>query len=307
MKELQKIHKNSVLGIIAPANHTDINNYQNNLYNLRNIGFSLKFAKSCYKQYFNFAGEDIERAQDINELFSDDNVDALLCLRGGYGSIRLLNLLDYEVIRKNPKLLIGFSDITSLHIALNKFASLPTLHGPMLCSEVFEKSDEFSLNSFLNILQGKLNFIENPPEAELKIVVAGQCTGQIIGGNLELVKATLGTPYEINTKNRIIFLEEINEATYKIDRNLQQLKLAGKFDDCSGVILGNFKGCAKQQNDDLSIEEIFKYFFSNFKKPVISNLKSGHCCPMISLPFGVNTKLNALEETPSISLLENFT
>ena len=304
MLQGEKLSKGDTIGIVAPANYVESDKVKYGAAVLRNLGFKVKFGKSCFSKWYGFAGIDEIRANDINTMFADDSVDAVLCLRGGYGSIRLLGLIDYNLIKNNPKLFIGYSDITSLHLAINKISGLATLHGPMLVSNMIDDFDELTKKSFLSIVTGKNNSIINPPDEEMKILVSGEAQGSIIGGNLSLLIASMGTPYEIDCKNKLLFIEDINEYTYKIDKNLNQLKLAGKFADCVGIILGDFKKGEKQSLDDFSLMEVFENNFINYKKPVIYNVKSGHCKPMITIPFGVEYNLNAFENNVSINLLE---
>ncbi len=294
----------ATFGVVAPANFVDREKLNKGTEVLKKMGFKLVFGESCYSNWFSFAGRDDVRANDINEMFANPDVDAILCARGGYGSIRLLERIDFDNIRRNPKLLIGYSDITSLHIAINRFVDIPTIHGPMLASSFADEIDALSKKSFLDSVFGNVKLLTNPDHEDVKIICEGKTEGQIIGGNLSLVVASLGTKYEIDTKGKILFLEELNEETYKIDKMLTQLKLSGKLDDSSGIIFGDFNNCKKDKKWDFSLIEILKNSFNNSKKPIVYNLKSGHCKPMLSVLFGVKAELAA--DSKKISLLFNL-
>jgi muramoyltetrapeptide carboxypeptidase len=301
----KKLKKGDTIGIVAPANFTVLEKINQGCNQLQKLGFKIKLGKSCLAKWFSFSGNDDLRANDINEMFADKTIDAVLCARGGYGCIRILNKINFDIIKNNPKLFIGFSDITSLHIAINRYAGLTTVHGPMLTSNIADNFDTVTQKSFVNVITGKTEQLSNPPGEQIKILKYGEATGQIIGGTLSLVISSLATEYEIDTKHKLFFLEELNEYTYRIDKMLIQLKLAGKFNDCSGVILGDFKNCNEEKPEDFPLLDVFKNIFADFEKPVIYNFKSGHCCPMISVPFGVECKLSALEKKTYIKLLEN--
>lgn len=304
MQKGKKFKKGTVIGIVGPANNSNPEDIQRGKTILENLDYEVVIGKSCTEKWYNFAGNDKLRADDINKMFADNKIDAIMALRGGYGSLRILDMIDYGLIKNNPKLFIGFSDITSLHIAFNKFCDLITVHGPMLVSKSFLNLDDFTTKSFADLVTGKTNYIENPEIEKIHILSKGACQGPIIGGNLELIRCSLGTPYEIDVKNKILFIEEVKEYTYRIDRAFMQLKLAGKFDDCIGIILGDFGDCEKQNEDDFKLMEIFEDFFDEFNKPVIYNLKSGHCSPMISLPFGCRCEMIASSDAATLKLLE---
>jgi muramoyltetrapeptide carboxypeptidase len=306
MLKAKKLKKGDTIGIVAPANFTVREKVNYGCKELEKLGFKVKLGKSCSAKWFSFSGNDDLRANDINEMFADKNIDAVLCARGGYGCIRILDKICFDIVKNNPKLFIGFSDITSLHIAINKFAGLATVHGPMLTSNIADNFDSTTKQSFVNVITGKTEYLSNPPGEKIIMLKYGKAAGQIIGGTLSLVISSLGTDYEIDTKHKLFFLEELNEYTYRIDKMLNQLKMAGKFNDCCGVILGDFKNCNKEKTEDFSLPDVFENIFVDFEKPVIYNIKSGHCCPMISIPFGVECELNASEKKTYIRLLENI-
>ena len=238
------------------------------------------------------SGRDEERALDLERMFLDKEIDAILCVRGGYGCTRILDLIDFTIIRDHPKTFIGFSDITALHIAINKICNLVTYHGIMAAS--IKKWDYFTYNSLIDSLNFKDELIlSNPYNEEFISLYDGFCEGILVGGNLSLIISTLGTKYEIDTKDKILFIEEVGEYTYKIDKMLNHLQMAGKIEECRGIIFGEFTNCKKAFDSDDEIINILEEIALNNKKPTICNLKSGHCIPMVSLPLGMNCYMNS--------------
>ncbi|MGL5329435.1 MAG: S66 peptidase family protein, partial [Peptostreptococcaceae bacterium] len=229
------------------------------------------------------------------------DIDAILCIRGGYGTPRILDMIDYNIIKENPKIFIGFSDITALHNAINQKSNLITFHGPMAGSML--DLDKFTFDSLFNTLNldNKLNIL-NPNNEKIKSLIEGTCEGQLVGGNLALLVATMGTKYEIDTKGKILFIEDIGEEIYKLDRMLTQLALGNKFKDCVGIIFGDFCDCNKSNKDDFELEELIIDRVKNYNKPTICNLKSGHCMPMITLALGANYKLDATNNNVKLNM-----
>ena len=261
------------------------------------LGFRVKLGESCGQVYGYLSGTDEVRARDLNNMFLDDEVDGIICLKGGYGVMRMLDLIDYDAIRRHPKVFMGYSDITALHIALLQKCGLATLHGPMPAScWTGSDFDDFSRQSMLRALTetAPLGKIENPEGFPRTMVNPGVCEGMLVGGNLSLVVGLLGTPYELDTKGRILFLEDIGERTYRLDHMLTHLRLSGKFDDCAGIVLGGFTDCPIEYPEfGLSLEEIVRDVVAPCGKPVFTGLQAGHCSPKITLPLGVNCRMDA--------------
>ena len=261
------------------------------------MGFRVKRGESCSQVYGYLSGTDEVRARDVNNMFLDDEVDAIFCLKGGYGVMRMLDLLDYEAIAAHPKIFVGYSDITAMHIAMLQKSNLVTFHGPMPVSCWADgPMDDFTRDSLFNtIMQAQpVGEIVNPAGYEKKTVNSGSCEGILVGGNLSLIVGLLGTPYELDTKGRILFIEDVGEKTYSLDRMLTHLRLAGKFNDCAGIVLGDFKNCEMEYPGySFSLEEIVRDVVAPCGKPIFSGLQSGHCTPKITLPFGVNCRMDA--------------
>jgi len=287
-----------MIGVVAPSSPTSEANVKLAKQQLEGLGFKVKLAPSCYATHGYLAGKDQLRADDLNNMFADKRIDGIICLRGGYGSPKILNKVDFELIKSNPKVFVGYSDITALHMAMNQISNLVTFHGPMGSSDIAHGLDDFSKNEFLRAIMdtNAMGKISNPVGKDVECLVGGKARGVIIGGNLSLIAATMGTTYEIDTKGKILFLEEIGEEPYSVDRMLTQLALGGKLKDAVGIILGDWNDCEPKKHDEsLSLIEVFNEIVVPYGKPTIFDLKAGHCTPKVTLPFGVNALLDAGE------------
>lgn len=285
----KKLKAGDTIGIIAPANYTG-DSAQSEIDYLISRGFKIVYGQSYYSKWYGFGGRDDVRANDINQMFANPNIDAIFAIRGGYGAIRFIDKLNYETIRKNPKIFSGYSDITTLLIAINEKTGLVTYHGPMSSNfrEIpFETENSFN-KTFLS--NEKINLLEF--DNTYTIMKSGRGEGKITGGNLSLIVASLGTPYEIDTDGKILFVEETGEASYRVDRMFQQLKLAGKFKNLKGIILGDFRGAKTQDPTDMTLEEVFYDNFGKMNIPIIKDFKSGHVRPFVTVPIGANAKID---------------
>ncbi|PID57475.1 MAG: LD-carboxypeptidase [Ignavibacteriae bacterium] len=303
----KKLNIGATIGLVSPASLIKEKHLHESIRNLEALGFKVKYNNEIKSKYGYLAGPDSLRAADLNQMFADDEIDAICAVRGGYGCARMLDLIDYELIKNNPKIIIGYSDITSLLYAIYKKTSLVCFHGPVGTSTF----NEYSVEHLKNILvTPKENYkMANLPEDRNNIVTInpGKAKGELIGGNLSIVVSMIGTEYDIDSKDKIIFLEDIGEEPYRIDRMLTQMKLAGKFDNCSGVALGVFKNCEIDKDDpefeeSLTLLKIFKDIFGDLEIPVVYGLSFGHIENKFTLPFGVEAKLDA--DKGSITLLE---
>lgn len=299
-----QLKKGDTIGIIAPSSpyrpqseESLINELDKIKKTIENFGYKVKMGETCYLSYKGYlAGEDDIRVRDLESMFNDKKVTGILCLRGGYGTPRILDKIDYNVIKNNPKVFIGYSDITALHIAFNQYCNLVTYHGIMASTS--PTWHEYTYNSFMDMINMKEELvIENPKGEKLYTFIEGKVHGKVVGGNLSLIASTIGTKYEIDTKGKILFIEEIGENVYKIDRMLMQLELAGKLRDCVGIIFGDFENCTKEREDDYELEELLYDIIKKYNKPCVYNLQSGHCNPMISIPLGLECYLDATNKT----------
>ncbi|NIE75625.1 LD-carboxypeptidase [Pantoea sp. Ap-967] len=241
------------------------------------------------------AGSDEQRLQDLHAAFADPAVDAILCMRGGYGSMRLLDRLDFDLIRRHPKPLIGYSDITALHMALYRHAGLITFHGAMLNADLLGgklQPTEASLLAQLGGQVGAGDAIAHPGEFALQCVVPGVASGRLLGGNLSMLGATMGTLAEIDTQGCILFIEDVNEPLYRVDRLLTQLRLAGKLQGVKGVLVGDFAGITVA-----ALTPLLEQTFAPLGVPVLAGWRSGHCDPNVCLPLGAVVRLDSRAQT----------
>lgn len=288
-----------LIGILSPGSYTDSNDFAGSLELLRSQGYRVKLAPSATALYEHFAGTDRKRAEDINNFFRDDSVKAILCVRGGYGTARTLDKLDYKMIAEHPKPLIGFSDITALHIALSGKSGISTIHGPMLVSFTTERFDsEYTRENFFAGLKSTspVGEIHMPEDMKLQTVMPGRAEGMIIGGNLTVLTSLVGTPYELDGKGVLLLLEEIGERPYRIDRMLNQLWQNGLLKRVSGIILGEFTNCDDDEADgvnDFTLDDVLRHYARISRKPVIKGMPSGHGKYNFFLPLGVHAVMNA--------------
>ena len=267
------------------------------------LGYHIIEADSCRQKYGYLAGTDASRAEGLNRMFADDRVDAVICMRGGYGVARMLELVDYDVIRANPKILLGYSDITALHTAIHQRVGLVTFHGPMPAT-CWTKFDDFTRNSMLRALSSTkpLGVLENPADRLPKCVSPGVCEGQLVGGCLSLIAAACGTPYALDVKGKVLLLEDIGEYVYRLDSMLNQLRLAGMFEDCAGVVLGGFTDCRNEYPDyALTLDEVVRDIIVPSGKPILANMAIGHLDTKLTVPLGVRCRLDAGRGTLEIT------
>jgi muramoyltetrapeptide carboxypeptidase len=270
---------------------------------MHNLGFKTKAGKNIFKKKGYLAGTVGERAQDLHDMFEDDEVQAIIAIRGGYGSGQLLPHLDYELIRKHPKILVGYSDITSLLLGIHAMTGLVTFHGPVAISTFTDYTRKY----FMNVLTKSepVGAVEDAPyESNLQTsnrvwtLREGIAEGRLTGGNLTLIISTLGTPWEIDTKDRILFIEEIGEEPYDLDRMLNHLKQAGKFDHCRGVFFDGLNAIEPSSyrpafNSTLSVEDIISDVFRDYDFPVCLGISIGHIKDKPTLPIGIAAQLDA--------------
>lgn len=273
---------------------------------VRALGLHPELYESCRARHGYLAGPDALRAGDLNRAFADPAIDGILPLRGGYGSNRILPLLDWETIRSRPKYFGGYSDCTALHIAFNQEGGFLTYHTVMPATEYYAPLDAYTMNELCRALFSHLaGPLTNPRGHPLKILAGGTAAGPLCGGNLSLLADSLGTPWELDTAGKILFIEEVSEPPYRIDAMLTQLRNAGKFDCCAGILLGSFTGCMSEvPSQDPPLEEIFRELLLPAGKPIVSQLSCGHTRPTMALPLGAVLTMNANGRTPQLIIEE---
>ena len=266
------------------------------------LGFNPVIGKSLYENYGGYmAGKAEIRIEDLHEAFSRKDIKGIFCVKGGYSASQLLDKIDYELIKNNPKVFVGYSDVTNLHIVFNQKCNLGTYHGPMVKSNMINDFNEYTKTSFFEAMEKNETKYEEPENMPLSILTEGNTpseniSGVLTGGNMAIIVTTLGTQYEIDTKDKILFLEDVDEEIGSLNRMLTHLKYAGKFSDCKAVVFGNFVVCKNtytKENQHYELLELLKDFFADYDKPVIYGMESGHKKPyMFTLPLGAKCSIN---------------
>jgi muramoyltetrapeptide carboxypeptidase len=309
------LRRGDAISVVVPAGPVNREQIDRALDRIAQRGFRTKTYGDIYRSCGYLAGDDATRAAELLAAFADQETTAVWCARGGYGVTRLLDRIDFDVIRRNPKVFIGFSDITALHIAIGQRTGLITLHGPNL-QDGFGKSDDMPsaneatlwrailANDGSNVSQGFTYQFADMNGVALHAIRNGVATGRLTGGNLSIISGLMGTPYEIDTAGRILFLEDVGERLYRIDRCLSQLWLAGKLQAAAGVVLGSFS----YDHDDpaaseSTVNELLDDYFHRLTVPVIAGFPAGHATNNLTLPMGALIEVDA--DGGNVSVLEN--
>lgn len=294
--------KGDTIGIVSPAGPIKREELEQGIKIVESLGLHVKLGKHVFDKYGYLAGSDSDRAADLNDMFKDNEVKGIICARGGYGSGRIVELLDYEVIKQKPKVLLGYSDITYLHTAIRQRTGLITFHGPMVASDMGES--DFAKLSYDLLQQFFIpqDVVYTTAISPLEAIVHGRAAGALVGGNLSLLTSTLGTPDEIDTKGKLLLLEDVSEPPYKIDSMLNQLKLAGKLDQAAGILIGDFTDCeAKDPETSLSFDQVLVDYLTDLEKPVLKGFRIGHCNPNITVPLGTEATMDTKTKTLQVS------
>ena len=294
----QKLKKGDVIGVISPASTpNDLNKIESGVKYLESLGYRVEVGENVGKEHGYLAGSDEERLSDFHNMFKNKNIKAIFSVRGGYGSGRLLDKINYSLIKKNPKIFVGYSDITALQLALYKKSGLVTFAGPMLATDFFGEINSFAEENFWRVLTStkKIGKLYNPNKEKFYVLNSGRAEGNILGGNLAVLSSIMGTEYFPSFKNSILLIEDIGEVPYKIDRFLNQIKLAKIFNQINGVILGRFIDCYEtdKSKSTIKLNEVIEHYFSKLEVPVIYNFSHGHIIENITIPIGLNCKLNS--------------
>ena len=279
-----------VIGVIAPAGPATLDTEKAFAW-MRARGYSLRIFPGVYERDGYLAGSDDRRVNDLHAAFDDDEVAAIICLRGGYGTPRILDRIDFQLLQTKAKPFIGYSDITALHLAISRYAGFVTFHGPMLNADLLGGKQQPTESSFFNMLRGQVragSLLTHPAAWPLTTIEPGIAQGRLLGGNLSMIAATMGTPYQIDAEDVILFIEDINEPLYRIDRLLTHLRLAGTLDLLRGVLVGDVAGV-----DATALERLLRQTFGPLRIPVLAGWRSGHCDPNLTLPMGALVRLDA--------------
>lgn len=273
------------IAIVASSTAQDQDKLRQGVSWLHDQGFQTVIAPSCTSHDFlKLSGSDEQRAGDINEMFAREDIDAIICMAGGYGTPRIVDRLDYDMIRRHPKVFSGFSDVTLLLNAITDRCGFQTYHGPMIVGD-FSRGDNPYLASFYQLVRGEEVHV---PMDDVIVLRPGSASGELFGGNLSLLQVYASMKDTFDPNNRILLIEDVHEANYRIDRMLQSLRLHGLFDGIAGVIIGGITGKTTPQPGSL---EVFQRFFADVSYPVLFNVPVGHVVPRYALPIGGNVTM----------------
>lgn len=298
------LQKGDTVGLITPATYVaDPDNLAKAERTLRYFGLVPKFGRNVGKRDGYLAGTVAHRLEDLHAMFADPAVKGVFTVRGGYGSAQLLDRIDYGLIRRNPKVFVGYSDITAMHLAIQRRSRVVTFHGPVPLSAFTDYTVEHFRKAIFS--SEPLGVLTNPPETSelrprhpLRTLRPGRARGALVGGNLSLIAATMGTPFEIDTKGKILFIEDVGEQPYSIDRMLTNLRLAGKLQAAAGIVFGECNDCGPREfqpsfASTLSFGEVLDEILGKLSVPVFFGLTIGHTPDQLTLPVGVMATLDA--------------
>jgi len=328
------LKQGDTVAIVAPAGIVGKESLDRGVRFFESLGLKVKLGPSVMHRWGYLAGSDQARAKDLMEAWTDPDVKAVIAARGGYGAMRILPYLDFDAIRQNPKILLGYSDITALHLAFGKEASLITFHGPVAeiwasrmkeyNSRILQQvlfghwppgdlelpaSEAASINASKQNAPKQVPDQRTPDPGTLVTLEPGEACGELIGGNLSLIASTIGTQWEIDTKGKVLFIEEVGEKPYRIDRMLCQLKLSGKLHDAAGFCIGSFTDCDPDpERPSFTVQEVLEQYFVGTGKACIANLPAGHGTFNATLPLGVKVHIKAPSDgvgSAQLRFLEN--
>ena len=292
------------VGMITPSTYvSDPDRIAAAVRTVEYFGLRMKMGRNVRKQTGYVGGTIAQRVSDVHDMFRDPEVKAVFTIRGGYGSAQLLDDIDYDLIRQNPKIFLGFSDITAMHLAIHQKTGLVTFHGPVTLSKFTGYTQEHFRRAMFD--PKPIGSLSNPPRSDplrpahtLRTVKPGKARGPLIGGNLSLIASLMGTPYEIDTRGKILFIEDVGEQPYSIDRMLTQLRLSGKLKNAAGIIFGECEDCRRSDfkpsfDATFSLGEVVDNILGELQIPVLSGLTIGHTDDQLTLPLGVMATLDA--------------
>ena len=294
----KRLRKGDLIGVISPASSpNELERIEKGVKYLEGLGYKVAVGKNVGKVHGYLAGTDEERLDDLHSMFGNKDIKAIFNVRGGYGSGRLLDKINYGLIKRNPKIFVGYSDITALQMAFLKKTGLITFAGPMVAVDfASDNVDPFTEENFWKIITSskKIGKINNPNNEKFYTLSKGRGEGSLIGGNLALLISLMGTDYQPNFSNSVLLLEDIGEDPYRIDRMFYQLKYAKVFSKIKGIILGRFVDCyiKDKTQSSLTLNDVISDYLEELKIPVLYNVKHGHIKENLTIPWGLKTKIN---------------
>lgn len=292
------------VGLLAPASSFSREAFETGCDRLRQMGYEPVYSPEIFSRELYFAGTEQRRFDELKGLLARDDIAALICVRGGYGSNYLLEKFSFELFARHPKILLGCSDITSLLTTITDRTGLVTFHGPMVAKDIAEGT--FESSSWNNALQGAINW--EIPAGGVETLRPGHARGRLYGGCLSMLVASLGTPFEIDTEGTILFIEDIAEKPFRIDRMLMQLHLAGKLKKVRGFVFGEMLDCRPPEGESYTLQQVILRVLQPYNVPIVYGLRSGHVSSgNLTLPLGVEAELSAGSQGVTLKILEPAT
>lgn len=293
-----RIRKGDVVGLVAPASTpSSQEKVEGGVKYLESLGYRVKVGKHVLKVNGYLAGTDEQRLADLNDMLRDATVKAVIAIRGGYGTPRLLGQIDYRAVRRSPKIIVGYSDLTALQLALFRKTGLVTFSGPMSGVEMWNSIDPYTEEHFWRIVtsKAKVGELENPQSEPIRALNPGRASGRILGGNLSLLLSLMGTPFLPQLKNSILILEDVDEAPHRVDRMFAQLRNAGILKNISGLVLGKFTDCVPSdaKKPHLTIDQVLAEAAQWVQRPALANFQYGHIPKKLTLPIGLKARFDS--------------
>ncbi len=303
-----RLSKGNIIGLVAPASTPSAEEkIEKGASYLELLGYRIKFGKHIRDAHGYLAGTDEERATDFNDMVRDKDVKAIFAIRGGYGTPRILKMIDYDALKENPKVIVGYSDITALQLAIFHKIGLITFSGPMTGTDMWKDFDSYTEEHFWRLVTSikKIGILKNPSDETLKILKQGKAKGRLIGGNLSLLASLIGTPFLPKLHGSILFLEDVEEAPHRVDRMLAQMLNAGILQKLSGLVFGKFTDCNPNDLSEphLTLDQIQKEYAEKIKCPVVADFQYGHVPKKLTVPIGLQAILDTKHNR--IEVLEN--
>lgn len=309
-KKNQPLKKGDKVGLITPAGIITEERLLKTKANLDELGLKYHHTDNVLLRDGYMAGSDTVRLKELHDMYADQSIQAIWCIRGGYGTTRILDYIDFDLIKKNKKPLIGYSDITALLNTIHQKTGSPCFHGPVASSSITAYTSQnlapiFGLKDTFVISSSQENINKGIEEEVFKFstITSGSAKGELVGGNLSLLVSLLGTDHEVKTKNKIVFIEDIGEAPYRIDRMLTQLISAGFFKKVRGIVLGIFAGCERKDNEKQSLQQVVHERIKRLQIPSVYGFSFGHIDDQCTFPIGAKAELDA--DLGAVTLLED--
>lgn len=302
-----RLRKGDVIGVIAPASPMKPELLESGVRYLEGLGYRVKLGKHVFKTHGYLAGTDKQRAQDLNNMFRDRRVQAIICARGGYGTPRLLPLLNYEAMQQHPKIFVGYSDLTAIQLAMFKHAGLITFSGPMVAAEMGRGIDPFTEENFWRMITSALPFgeVQRPNGESYGAINKGKVTGRLIGGCLSLIAPLEGTHHLPALDKKIFFVEDVGEAVYRWDRYFVQLREVGLLQRIGGFMLGQTTDCQSRDDDPtLTFDDLMRDFIKPLKVPALTGLDYGHSRVKHTMPIGAAAELEVSSRRARLTITE---